>query len=127
MAPQLIFLLILHSLLAGAAMTFSSPSHAQDINVSEPPPDEQTLITREEWLARVEAARERLRLRRAQGLGPGPAKSDRDVEQENSERVMSDDLLKPGDIVSTNQGLLKFRGQSGEHRNPEQDFVPAQR
>jgi hypothetical protein len=120
-------------LIVAAACAASSPCFAQDRDQAQQTispdnaPDEQTLITREEWQKRIEAAKSRLRQQRAHGLGLRPAKSDQEIEQDNADRVMSDDMLKPGDIVSTNKGLLTFKGRPTEGRTPADGFVPAPR
>jgi len=115
-------------LMLAATLILARPGHAQEAQAAAPPPpDEQTLLTREQWLERIAAAKERLRLRRAQGLSLRPSTSDRDLEQENSERAMTDELLQRGDIISTTRGLLRFKGRAGEPHKPEDDFVPAQR
>jgi hypothetical protein len=124
---------VLSLAVVGSAMMQPSPCAAQDRDQGQQAispdnaPDEQTLITREEWQKRIETARERLKQQRAQGLGVRPAKSDQEIEQENSDRVMSDDMLKPGDIVSTNRGLLTFKGRPADARKPADSFAPAPR
>jgi hypothetical protein len=40
-----------------------------------------------------------------------------------TERVLNDDTLQPGDIVSTDKGFFLFRGRSGTDEQT-MDFVP---
>ncbi len=90
-------------------MIVSQSSLAQDVN----PDEDTTQITREEWIRRVEHARERVMILRAQKhIGPRE-RSDLERAQENSDRAISDDLLRPGDIISTTRGLLIYKGKSG--------------
>ena len=39
-----------------------------------------------------------------------------------SRRVLEDDGLRPGDVVSTNRGLFRFQGAPDRERKPD-DFV----
>jgi hypothetical protein len=43
-----------------------------------------------------------------------------------TQRVLDDDTLQPGDIVSTDKGLFLFRGRSGPDGQTA-DFVPMKR
>ena len=110
-----------------------------------------TKMSREEWQARVNASRERLELRRQgltrernkqidprreeltrernkqidlmrrerkSMVAPPPTQ---DEIAETASRQVLDDTLLPGDIVSTNAGLFRFRGSPDRERTPE-DF-----
>ena len=80
-----------------------------------------TQMSREEWQAHVKASRERLRLMRREGkslIAPPPTQDE--IADAASRRVVEDDL-RPGDIVSTKAGLLRFRGSPDRERKPE-DF-----
>jgi hypothetical protein len=83
-------------------------------------------LTREQWLARVEQAKQRARLAnevaRITGSAPAPDVGPLQQDRRASERAMRDDTLRPGDIVSTPNGLLLFRGNPDAEHGPE-DFV----
>ncbi|MCK1396177.1 hypothetical protein [Bradyrhizobium sp. 1] len=84
-----------------------------------------SLIPREDWKLRIEEARKRAALARRdwqlnaplRTLAPAPP------ERIATQRVLSDDTLQPGDIVSTDKGLFLFRGRSGAD-GQSTDFVP---
>jgi hypothetical protein len=88
--------------------------------------DDQTKITREEWLRRVENSRQRLKAIRSENRGLISTKSYQEVEQENSHQATSDDSLKPGDIVSTTRGLMIFKGRSEDQGSIKNKFVAMQ-
>jgi hypothetical protein len=80
-----------------------------------------TQMSREEWQAHVKASRERLGLMRRERkslVAPPPTQDE--IAEAASKRVLEDDL-RPGDIVSTNAGLFRFRGSPDRERKPE-DF-----
>ena len=110
-----------------------------------------TKMGREEWQARVNASRERLDLRRQEltrernkQIDPrreeltrernkqidlwrrerksmvAPPPTQDEIAEAASREVLNDTLL-PGDIVSTNRGLFRFRGSPDRERIPE-DF-----
>lgn len=83
--------------------------------------DDEPRLSREEWLARVEAARRRIDQMRREGKSLLPAPED-DAE-EASRRVMEDDSLQAGDIVTTSKGLFRFKGRRGSSPHAD-DFVP---
>lgn len=84
-----------------------------------------SLVSRKDWARRIQQARARAEEARREGrLGaalrvfkPDPP------EKIASERVVADDTLQPGDIVSTDRGFLLFRGRSGAD-GQRGDFVP---
>jgi hypothetical protein len=82
-------------------------------------------IGRDQWRERVAEAKRRARqfaLEQRERL-TFEATPMVDEESMASERVLNDDSLRRGDIVSTNKGLFVFRGRSDqEHR--ESDFIP---
>ncbi|QIP05554.1 hypothetical protein [Bradyrhizobium symbiodeficiens] len=43
--------------------------------------------------------------------------------EEASKRILEDESLIPGDVVSTHRGLLRFQGSPEREHRPE-DFVP---
>ena len=95
----------------GWAGILAADCRAQDHDSSQ--------LTREEWQAQVQAARERIELARRQHRSFVPrALSQDEIAEVASKRVMDDDSLQPGDIVSTTHGLFRFRGG----RTPD-DFV----
>jgi hypothetical protein len=86
--------------------------------------DVQPEMSREQWRQRVQEAKRRAveaaleRRTHPDRYAPPPE----DAEQVASERVLNDDSLQRGDIVSTKKGLFVFRGRSNrEHR--EDDFL----
>ena len=94
------------------------------ICAAEVPAAEQAVeMSREEWQARVEAARQRLDLMRREGRSfiPEPPTPD-EIAEEASKQVLGDDSLRRGDIVSTNRGLFRFQGLPDKERTPN-DFI----
>jgi hypothetical protein len=100
-------------------------SFAEDIMMKEAPEEDSTRdINRDEWRERVAEAKRRARKfalehrRRSTFNTPSMA----DEERIASGRVLNDDSLQWGDIVSTNKGLFVFRGQSDRERR-DSDFI----
>lgn len=86
-------------------------------------PDEPRL-SREQWLADIEAARRRIEERRREGRSfAEPAPSSVDAAREAFQRILEDDSLRAGDIVATSRGLMMFKGQSSNERSLN-DFAP---
>jgi len=80
-----------------------------------------TQMSREEWQAHVKSSRERLDLmRRERKSIVAPPPSQDEIAEAASRQVLNDTLV-PGDIVSTTQGLFRFRGSPDRERKPE-DF-----
>lgn len=80
-------------------------------------------MNREEWRAQVQAARQRLELMRRQHRSFIPQEpSQYEIAETASKRVLEDDSLQPGDIVSTTHGLFRFRGAPDGQRTAD-DFV----
>jgi hypothetical protein len=82
-------------------------------------------VSRQEWLDRVRESRKRAR-EDAQNRRLHPERYAPTQEEEAraaSERVLNDDSLQPGDIVSTDRGLFVFRGTADQPPKSE-DFVP---
>jgi hypothetical protein len=97
----------------------SRPSFAQD--ESEP---DQALISREQWRANVEEARRRVdQIRREGSRFAPPPQSAADASSELFQKLLEDDSLRPGDIVSTDRGMLIFKGRSSGEPGPS-DFAP---
>lgn len=82
-------------------------------------------VSRDEWRGRVEEARRRAReaaldrRNHPERYLPAPPL---DPGIEASQRVLNDDSLQRGDIVSTKRGLFVFRGLIDQRRG-EDDFV----
>lgn len=119
--------------LVAAVQAGMAPAHAGE---EAPPPaaaDQATdltlssdsLISRNAWRLRIDDARKRAeearqnwRLNAPQRvLVPDPP------EKIATQRVLADDTLQPGDIVSTDKGFFLFRGRSGTDEQTA-DFVP---
>ena len=95
------------------------PCQAEDLSDKDP-----ALMTREQWQARLKSLRERadlLRLQRGSVTPPPPPSRDELAEQA-SKRILEDDTLLPGDVVSTNRGLFRFQGNPNRERTTD-DFV----
>jgi hypothetical protein len=91
-----------------------------------PEPD-QTLLSREQWLANVDRDRRRIDEMRRQGLSfAPPPPTEQELASEALQRILGDETLRPGDIVSTDRGLLVFRGRSPNEPGLG-DFAPIDR
>jgi hypothetical protein len=87
------------------------------------PPDDPPQINREEWRAQINAARERVDTMRRERKSFAPRTPTPDERaEEASRRILQDESLMPGDVVSTSQGLFQFQGSPDRERRPE-DFV----
>jgi hypothetical protein len=93
-----------------------APGKAQDAEADDPP-----RLSREEWLATVEAARRRIDQMRREHRSFLPTAEDE--AEEASRRAIEDESLQAGDIVSTSKGLFRFKGRPGSSPKPD-DFVP---
>src|SRR5258708_3090117 len=90
----------------------------------EPADDHEARLSREDWIATVEAARQRIEQMRREHRSFLPAEQTPvDDAEEASRRVLEDESLQAGDVVSTKQGFFRFTGQPGADRNSV-DFVP---
>jgi hypothetical protein len=76
---------------------------------------------RADWQARVKASGDRVELMRREHRIFMPPPTQDEIAEAVSTLVLEDDTLLPGDIVSTNHGLFRFRGASYRERRPE-DF-----
>jgi hypothetical protein len=84
---------------------------------------DRSQMSREEWQAHVEASRQRIELMRRQHKNFVPQEPSQDeIAEAASKRVLQDDSLKPGDIISTTHGLFRFLGATGRQPTPD-DFV----
>ena len=88
----------------------------------------QPEMSREQWIAHVQEARRKAKEaaaeRRKNFVPEVPSRADE--ERRASERVLTDDSLQQGDIVSTDRGLFLFKGQPDRERR-DADFVPLAR
>jgi hypothetical protein len=104
---------------------FRQPGVAQD--AAETPAVEEDAtpeISREGWRERIQEARRRakevaLERRAHPEIYAAPPE---DREQIATERVLNDESLRRGDIVSTKKGLFMFRGRTDQQHRDE-DFV----
>lgn len=82
-------------------------------------------VSRDEWRQRIEDARRRakevLRERREHPELYKPVPEDPDLVA--TERLLRDDSLQRGDIVTTKKGMFVYQGRSDQPRR-DQDFVP---
>ncbi|MCK1675294.1 hypothetical protein IVA89_26545 [Bradyrhizobium sp. 150] len=101
------------------AQTEPEPSVSDYLPPSEPE------VSRDEWRQRIEDARRRAKqLSRERRDHPElckPVPEDPDLVA--TERLLNDDSLQRGDIVSTKKGMFVYQGRSDQPRR-EQDFVP---
>jgi hypothetical protein len=80
-------------------------------------------MSREEWQAYVKASRQRAETMRREGRRFVPLLPTVDeIAEQASRRILEDDSLQPGDIISTNRGLFRFQGAPDRERKPD-DFV----
>jgi hypothetical protein len=110
---------VLSSPLACVAQQEPQPGISDYLSSGEPEP------SRDEWRQRIEDARRRARnVARERRLHPDdyvPALEDSEVAA--SERVLRDETLQRGDIVTTKKGTFVFQGRSDQPRDAR-DFVP---
>ena len=89
----------------------------------EEPEQDRSQINREQWQAQIKIARERSEIaRRAHRLFVPPPPTPEELAEEASRRILEDDSLRPGDVVSTNRGLFRFQGTPDGERKSD-DFV----
>ena len=91
-------------------------------------PATQWEMTREQWIAHVKESRRKAQEaaaeRRRNFVPELPSRAEE--ERRASDRVLTDDSLQRGDIVSTDRGLFIFKGQPDRERRSD-DFVPLSR
>ena len=88
----------------------------------------QSEMSREQWIAHVQETRRKVQeaaAERRRNFVP-EVPSQADEERRASERVLMDDSLQQGDIVSTDRGLFLFRGQPDRERRSA-DLFPLAR
>ena len=90
-----------------------------EISTSDPQAESilspDSFITRDDWKRRIDDARKRSELARKdwQLNPPSRAVTEESMAKIAAERALNDYTLQPGDIVSTDKGLLQFRGWAG--------------
>jgi hypothetical protein len=101
------------------AQSEPSPSLSDYLPPSEPE------ISRDEWRQRIEDTRRRAkeasRERREHPELYKPVPEDPDLVA--TERLLRDDSLQRGDIVTTKKGMFVYQGRTDQPRR-DQDFVP---
>ena len=87
-------------------------------------PDEDTSqMSRDQWRSRVQSSRERAEIARRERKAFTPlTPTTEELAEAATRRVLEDDSLRPGDLVSTNRGLFRFEGAPDRERRPD-DFV----
>ena len=89
----------------------------------EGPEGDVSGMSREQWRAHIKNSRERSEMvRRERRYLVPPPPTPEELAEAASKRILEDDSLKPGDVVSTNKGLFRYRGSLDGERRPE-DFV----
>ncbi|MGY8667458.1 hypothetical protein Q3C01_34600 [Bradyrhizobium sp. UFLA05-109] len=107
------------------ASTPGAPTPAE-VADAESAPSPDSLMSREDWKRRIIEARRRSDQARLDWKLQAPLRAaipPDPPEKIATERVLNDDTLQPGDIVSTDKGLLQFRGWAGVDGQTAQ-FVP---
>lgn len=109
--------------LASPASCFAQTEPKPSVNDYLPPSEPE--VSRDEWRQRIEDARRRAkevsRERRDHPELYKPVPEDPDLVA--TERLLNDDSLQRGDIVSTKKGMFVYQGRPDQPRR-EQDFVP---
>ncbi|PSO16487.1 hypothetical protein C7G42_23500 [Bradyrhizobium sp. MOS003] len=109
--------------LASPSLCFAQTEPEPSVNDYLPPSEPE--VTRDEWRQRIEDARRRAkeasRERREHPELYKPVPEDPDLVA--TERLLRDDSLQRGDIVTTKKGMFVYQGRSGQPRR-DQDFVP---
>jgi hypothetical protein len=110
MKPVLIFIAIARLMIA-----WSTDCFAQDR-----PLDDPSQLNRDEWKAQVKASRDRLEAMRREHKSFAPrTPTPEERAEEASRRILEDESLMRGDMVSTNHGLFRFEGSPERERRPE--------
>jgi hypothetical protein len=82
-------------------------------------------MSREEWREQIRQAKQRARKAAIEGAKypePNVRPSPEDPDRVATDRVLNDDSLQHGDIISTKNGLFVFKGRNDRERR-EGDFV----
>jgi hypothetical protein len=79
-------------------------------------------LTREQWQAQVDRARQRVeQIRREGKFVDQEEQSPQEIDREIAKRALEDDDLRPGDVVSTANGFVRFEGLTPDNKRI---FVP---
>ena len=109
--------------LASAPLCLAQAEPEPSLNDYLPPSEPE--VTRDEWRQRIEDARRRAkeasRERREHPELYKPIPEDPDLVA--TQRLLRDDSLQRGDIVTTKKGMFVYQGRSDQPRR-DQDFVP---
>jgi hypothetical protein len=86
--------------------------------------DDPTIdVSRDQWRERIAETKRRVRQFALEHKGQLTFEAPMDDQERiASERVLNDDSLQQGDIVSTNKGMFVFKGPSDQERR-ESDFI----
>ena len=80
-------------------------------SAQERPEEDPSQISREQWRARIQNSRERAEIvRRERRYFIPPPPTPEELAEQASRRVLEDDSLRPGDVVSTNRGHSRLPG-----------------
>ena len=112
----------------GACLVHPTPCLAEDEpgpSLSDYLPPSEPEPTRDQWRQRIDEARQRAkeasRERREHPELYKPVPEDPDLVA--TERILNDDSLQRGDIVTTKKGMFMYQGRTDQSRS-KQDFVP---
>jgi len=109
--------------LVGPTLCLAEDEPAPSINDYLPPKEPEP--TRDQWRQRIDDARQRAkeasRERREHPELYKPIPEDPDLVA--TERILNDESLQRGDIVTTKKGMFVYQGQTDQPRRKE-DFVP---
>ena len=110
--------MLISSVAIGLAVQISSFCAAEERSEQD-----HSAMSRTEWQAQVSASRERAKIARRERRNyiPLPPTAE-EIAAKASRRVLEDDSLRPGDIISTDRGLFRFQGFRNGERSTE-DFV----
>jgi hypothetical protein len=79
-------------------------------------------LTKEEWQAQVDRARQRVeQIRREGKFVDQEDQSRQEIDREIAKRALDDEALRPGDVVSTESGFVRFEGLTPDNKRI---FVP---
>jgi septal ring factor EnvC (AmiA/AmiB activator) len=82
--------------------------------------------TREEWQAQVERARQRVeQIRREGAFVDQESESVQEAARATARRALEDEELRAGDVVSTENGFLRFDGLSADDKRIFSPVEPA--
>lgn len=113
----------LGAFVVGPTLCLAQDEPAPSINDYLPPSEPEP--SRDQWRQRIDDARQRAkeasRERREHPELYKPVPEDPDLVA--TERILNDESLQRGDIVTTKKGMFVYQGQTDQPRR-KQDFVP---